>query len=58
MSSGKAEYYALKGMITELPPERQQVVHEAAQQVKELMAKGEDQMVGAMLAIMELAAKS
>lgn len=58
MSNGKGEYYALKGMITELPPERQQVVYEAAQQVKELMAKGEDQMVGAMLAIMELAAKS
>lgn len=58
MSNGKAEYYALKGMITELPSERHQVVHKTAQQVKELMAKGEDQMVGAMLAIMELAAKS
>lgn len=58
MSSLKTDYYAMKGMISELPAERQQAIEEAAQQIKDLMAKGEDQLIGALLVIAEMAAKS
>lgn len=58
MSSVKTDYYAMKGMISELPPERQQAIEEAARQIKDLMAKGEDQLIGALLVIAEMAANS
>nr|WP_314586597.1 hypothetical protein [uncultured Pseudomonas sp.] len=58
MSNGKAEYYAFKGMLTELPPERQKAIEEAAQEFKAMMAKGEDQLLAGLLVIMEMSAKS
>lgn len=52
--SDKAEYYQLKGMISELPYEQRAEVDKATQEVLAIAKRSEHSMLGATMAMIML----
>jgi hypothetical protein len=50
----KTEYYALKGMVSEMTPEQQAQVEEARQATIELMKSSEVATIGVTMAVLQL----
>jgi hypothetical protein len=56
--SDKAEYYQLKGMVSEMSAEEQTEVINAAAEVTAVAARSDKALVGALMAVMKIAAEA
>lgn len=54
----KAEYYQLKGMVSEMSAEEQTEVINAAAEVTAVAARSDKALVGALMAVMKIAAEA
>lgn len=52
--SDKAEYYQLKGMISEMPADQQAEVKQAEQEVFDIAKRSDAAMLGATMAMIRL----
>ena len=52
--SDKAEYYALKGMISEMPAEQQEEIKKAEQEVIDIAKRSDASLFGATMAMVRL----
>ncbi|VVO30547.1 hypothetical protein [Pseudomonas fluorescens] len=53
--SAKSEYYQIKGMVSDMPPDEQAEVELAVREVTEIAQRSPAAMVGAILAMTKLA---
>lgn len=52
--SDKAEYYQLKGMISDMPADQQAEIKQAEQEVIDIAKRSEASMLGATMAMIRL----
>ena len=56
--SDKAEYYQMKGMVSELTPEEQSEVMKAEADVIAIAKQSDKAMIGALMAMIKIAAEA
>lgn len=56
--SDKAEYYQMKGMVSELTPEEQAEVMKAESEVIAIAKQSDKAMIGALMAMIKIAAEA